>query len=290
MKLSIVTAVCGANEITLQWLQETINNCAVAPEVIIIANGCTVEEVEEIRAAMRASRHFNGNEETGRRFDISSYPDPIGSTKAFNIASRIVEWGNIIAMLHNDLMIREPGWDTRLLEFFVTHSNAGVVGFHGAQGLGAIDIYRSPYRLEQLARWNCWSNLEDWAIHGKHAEKPLPVAVVDGMAICVRKTDIKMWGGLDESLGLHHMYDNDICLTALMDGKMNYVLPIRARHLSGQTANFPRYNKIVADIGGDAGVHRIAHERFYKKWQGRLPVFVPQNQEDQVWWSRNRPQ
>lgn len=281
MRLSIVTAVCGAPEITKQWLDETIGNCRSYPELAILNNGSSEAETQAVLDHLRTIH--------GRaQWSVTSCPEPLGSTRAFNLAAGGAT-GDIVAMLHNDLMVREQGWDARLVEFFASHPDAGVVGFHGAQGLGAMDIYRTPYRLEQLARWNCWSNLEDWEMHGKHAERPLPVAVVDGMAVCARRADLEAWGGLDESLGPHHMYDNDICLTALAAGRVNYVLPVRARHLSGQTANFPRYNEAVAHLGGDTGVHRTAHERFYAKWRGRLPVYVGQSPEEVAWWQLNRP-
>lgn len=282
MRLSIVTAVCGAIEIAEQWFRETAANCVTGPEVIVVANGCTPEEVQRLQVVIgvRLRQNLGGG--------LIEHAEPLGSTKAFNIGLREAT-GDVVALLHNDLMVREQGWDAELLGLFQRVPEAGVVGFHGAQGLGAMDIYRTPYRLEQLARWNCWSNLEDWEVHGKRAERPLPVAVVDGMAVCARRADLEGWGGLDESLGPHHMYDNDICLTALAAGRVNYVLPVRARHLSGQTANFPRYNEAFAHLGGDPGIHRTAHERFYEKWRGRLPVYVGQSPEEVAWWRANHP-
>jgi len=282
VSLSIVTAACGAIEVTEQFLGETLGRCAQAHEVVVVSQAETAEEHDRLAAAER--RWTAG----GWRWTAWACPEPLGSTAAFNVGLRYAS-GDVVALLHNDLMVREQGWDGRLLEFFAGHPEAGVAGFHGAQGLGAMDIYRTPYRLEQLARWHCWSNLEDWSHHGKHAERPLQVAVVDGMAICARRADLLAWGALDESLGAHHMYDNDICLTALAAGRVNYVLPVRARHLSGQTANFPRYNEAFAHLGGDPGVHRMAHERFYEKWRDRLPVFVGQSPAEAAWWRSSRP-
>lgn len=282
MRLSIVTTMCGAAEITCRWFDETYASCVTDPEVVLVENGSTDEESALVAAHI--AEHFP-------RAHVMRHVasrEPLGSTAAFNVGLALAT-GDVVALLHNDLMAREQGWDGCLIDFLAEVPDAGVVGFHGAQGLGAMDIYRTPYRLEQLARWNCWSNLEDWQEHGKHAPAPLPVAVVDGLAICCRRADFLGWGGLDEGLGPHHMYDNDICLTAMAAGKVNYVLPIRARHLSGQTANYPRYNDAFAHLGGDAGIHRTAHERFYRKWQGRLPVFVGQTPEEVAWWQAKRP-
>jgi hypothetical protein len=70
------------------------------------------------------------------------------------------------------------------------------------------------------------------------------------------------------------MYDNDLCVTAAYSGKRNYILPVVARHVSGQTANYERYNEEFAAKGGDGGIHTESHAYFYKKWQGKLPISV----------------
>ena len=277
MKLSVVTAMCGRPEITCRFLEETAARCTTDPELVIVNNGSADEEMEQV--ALRALALGLAPQ----AHTLAKAPQTEGSIRAFNFGARCAT-GDVLAMLHNDVLVREEGWDRRLLEFVSGQARAGIVGFHGAQGLGALDIYRTPYRLEQLARWNCWSNLEDWEAHGNHAEAALPVAVVDGLAICCWRADLLAWGGLDEGLGPHHMYDNDICLTALAAGRTNYVLPILARHLSGQTANYPRHNEAFVHLGGDAGIHRTAHARFYEKWRGRLPVYVGQSAEETAWW------
>lgn len=268
MRLTIVTAVCGALEVTRQWGLETMNACISDPEVVVVSNGNNPAEFDYLYRGVSY-----GGVSCVRYVRVD---EPLGSARAFNRGLAEAP-GDVVALLHNDLMVRQPGWDATLLAWFHHHPDAGVVGFHGARGLGAAGIYRTPYRLEQLARWDTMSNLEDAEAHGARRTTPARVAVVDGMAICARRADLVEWGGLDESLGPHHMYDNDICLTALAAGRVNYMLPIRARHLSGQTANFPRYQESVAHLGGDAGVHRTAHERFYEKWRGRLPAVVTED-------------
>lgn len=264
VRLSIVTGVCGALDITRQWGAETIGTCITDPELIVVSNGNSDEEHEKL---YRTS--FGGVSIV--RFVRAE--EPLGSTRAFNLGLREAT-GDVVAMIHNDLMIQQPDWDSSVLAWFGHHPEAGVVGFHGAGGLGAHDIYKTPYRLEQLARWNTVSNLEDAESHGQRRTEPTRVAVLDGIALIARRVDLEAWGRLDEGLGPHHMYDNDICLTAMAKGKVNYMLPIRARHLNGQTANFPRYQEWAAQFGQDIGIHREAHRRFYEKWRDKLPVQV----------------
>jgi GT2 family glycosyltransferase len=262
ISLSIATAVCGAVEVTQQWATETLGNCAEPRQVAVCYNGCTQQEIDLLsRAVLRVAI----------RAPYCVSPEPLGSAEALNRAVALCT-GEVVAILHNDLMIRRPGWDSDLLIFFEQHPEVGVVGFAGAKKLGRDDIYRSPYQLTQLAREDVWTSLEDWEVHGRQATEPVEVAVLDGLAICLRRELWRRLGGFDEALGPHHMYDIDLSLRALEAGFTNYVLPTGGvRHVSGQTANSSRYQDA---FGPDSEVHRIAHERFYERYRGRLPVRV----------------
>jgi len=48
---------------------------------------------------------------------------------------------SIIACLHDDVWIEEEGWDQKVLDFFAANPRCGLLGFGGATGLGAADIY-----------------------------------------------------------------------------------------------------------------------------------------------------
>lgn len=276
MKLSIVTAVCGANQITKQWLHETVGRCAVAPDLEIVANGSTKAEIKELMdEAGAVYARWNGQ---GGDWAIHDLKTPQGSTKPLNRGIRYAT-GDVVACLHNDLMVRDPGWDTKVLSVFEAPMTppVGVVGFHGSTMLGADEIYRVPYQLPQLARGGSVSNMEDAESHGGRVTYPVPVVTLDGMALIARRSDLTKWGGFDERY-LHHMYDHDLCLTARQHGHQNWMLPILVRHISGQTANAARYNDHLAKIGrgNDANIHGEAHAAFYEKWRGtgQLPARI----------------
>lgn len=261
MSLSIATAVCGAVDVTEQWISETLGNCSEPREVCIAYNGCYQDEIDVLRRQVldkASTAHY--------RVSI----EPQGSAEALNDAVALAT-GDVVAILHNDLMLG-PGWDMTVIEFFDSHPEAGLVGFAGAKQLGRADIYRSPYELVQLARADVWTSLTDWQPHGRQATEPVEVAVLDGLAVCVRPSLWRLLGGFDTGIGVHHMIDQDLALRALEAGFHNYVIPISsAVHLNGQTANAARYQ---TKFGPDAETHRKAHENFYRKWYGKLPVKV----------------
>jgi len=268
MKLSVVTACCGATEITFRFLNELMERTGEPLEVVIVSNGSTEEENFEMKSWQA------GFEQRGIHIVFMERPEPMGSTRAFNLGIGAAH-GEILALLHNDLMIRQTCWDVQVMEWFLMHPETGVVGFHGAKQLGAADIYRRPYELHQLGRGDTWSNMEDAEAHGARASEPKEVVTLDGMGLIARAEDLRAWGGLDERY-VHHMYDHDLCLMARQAGRKNYLVPIRVRHVSGQTANMPRYNEHFAAQGRDAGIHAAAHLAFYEKWKGTgmLPARV----------------
>lgn len=267
-RLSIVTAVCGSMETTRQWIAETVGSCGGSelPEVIIVSNG---DSDEDLAALTIEVRHLAA---LGHGGETLVFPDPMGSAAAFNAGWQVAR-GEVVAMLHNDLLVRESNWGARLLDWFDGHPRAGVIGFHGSKGLGAPDIYRVPYRLQQLARQGPHvSNLEDAEAHGHRSTEPVPVLTLDAMALIARRADLEEWGGLDERF-VHHMADHDLCMRSHLAGRTNWMLPFQVKHLGGRTSTKSRYNDHFP--GGDGAIHRRAHELFYEKWRGRLPVRVP---------------
>jgi len=266
-KLSIITGVCGRNEITEEWLETTVSSCKDQHELIIVSNGSTSEENSQLILWLDKLRA------DGWSTLFVESTDPLGTTAAFNLGVAN-STGELSLIIHNDLLIKQDGWDRDLISFFDKTPQAGVVGLAGAKMIGHPQIYSKPYELLQLQRFVMFSSLEDWDKHGYHASVPTPVAVLDGIFLCSRREDIVRLGGFDQNY-VHHMYDNDFCLKFFYEGKTNYVIPITCQHLNGQTANYPRYNewlKSGRNINMDAEIHKLSHEFFYNKWRGKLPA------------------
>lgn len=267
--LSVVAGVCGRNEITRRWLDSTIVNCEKPHELVIVSNGSTQEENKEL------SLWLSELKDIGWNTLLVESKEPLGSTVTLNVGVKNAT-GDIVAMIHNDLLIKDRGWDKTVVDFYDTTPDVGLVGLAGAKQLGAPDIYKVPYVLNQLGRAYVYTSLEDWHVHGDQTVEPTNILVLDGLTMCCRREDFLRLGGFDEKY-VHHMYDNDLSLTFAYDGLDNYVLPITCQHLNGQTANFPAYNEWVKKNhteDADGGIHRISHELFYEKWRGKLPVKV----------------
>lgn len=196
---------------------------------------------------------------------------------------------DIQAYLHDDVVVLERGWDERVLREFDDPS-VGVVGFGGALGHGADDLYKSPYDLRQLGRIRYRSNTRDAETHGERTTTVQDVAVLDGFALIVRRDVLskarhkttplaialgypqRQRGWPTENL-IFHCYDYWLCAMAHQLGYRVRLVPVECVHYGGQTSTQSGYNEwLQAKYGKtDADVHRESHEWIYNEFRDVLP-------------------
>ena len=175
---------------------------------------------------------------------------------------------DILAFIHDDVIIHESGWDERVLREF-ENPTVGVVGFGGATGLGTPGIYKIPYRLQQLARISYASNVDDAEVHGRRFAGERDVAVLDGFSLIVRRELLDQAGGWPTDKLIFHMYDAWLCLMAARLGYRARLVGVKCVHLGGRTSTRAPYNEwLQAEHGkSDVDVHREAHEWIYEEFR-----------------------
>src|SRR5678815_2561875 len=146
----------------------------------------------------------------GDKVLIARHKDFLGSVPAFAEGVRMAaELAGVryIAALHDDVEISEPGWDAKVISRFAKDS-VGLVGFSGATGLGAGNIYQTTYDPMQLARQGFLSNLRDAELHGQRVTTARRVACCDGFAMVGRA---KWWvnGGTRHQKNVCLLYTSD---------------------------------------------------------------------------------
>lgn len=239
---------------------------------------------------------------------VPEYPGPVhqilthkikGVVPAFaeGVQAALETDAEIIACLHDDLLIEDPEWAQKVLEWFDASPHCGLLGFGGGTGLAAGDIYQTPYNPMQLARQDFVSNMRDAESHGRRARSggghrwpylPERVACLDGFSQIGRR---EYWEGQErgrtwtgeqgrpENLfetmqhwGLiHHAYDAALGAFAARLGWEVWMLPIACHHYGGRTA--------VADTR-------------YHEWANRYAASterggVIEGTGDQVFWERS---
>lgn len=180
---------------------------------------------------------------------------------------------DVIAYLHSDVEIYEAGWLDRCLKEF-EDPEVGVVGFGGALRLGHPDLYKVPYGLEQLARFDYRSNTTDALAHGTVEARECDVATLDGFCLIVRVQLLdKMQGWPIDKLQFHN-YDNALCCYAKRHGYRVRQVGVSCRHLGGGHSVKERWQqRCVQDFGmTDAEIHRKSHEWLYGEFRDVLPI------------------
>jgi GT2 family glycosyltransferase len=171
----------------------------------------------------------------------------------------------ILAFIHDDLMIYEKGWDERVLRQF-SDPGVGVVGFAGALGHGVPHLYEVPYHLPNLARQHFLSNLRTAEIHGGRFTGERDVAILDGMALFVRRHILDTVGGWPRNKAVgYFMYSEWLCCEARRQGYRIRLVGVDCDHLGGKSSGY-----IPASDN-----YEEEHRYFYEHNRDVMPYRVP---------------
>jgi GT2 family glycosyltransferase len=198
----------------------------------------------------------------------------VSPTQKMNCAIESNPDGEIMAFIHSDVSIYERGWTKRVLAEF-DDPTVGVVGFGGALGMGDPDIYKRPYELVQLARFDYRSNTVDAEFHGERERGACDVATLDGFALIVRRELLDKTGCFPVELPFHN-YDNWLCLMAHRFGYRVRMVGVECQHHGGGHSIKGDWQKQCVDEFGisDVEIHRRSHVYLYQNFREELPLRV----------------
>lgn len=236
-------------------------------------------------------------------FQVYYTPEILGVVPAFalGVQQALKDGAEIIACLHDDLEIEQPGWDQEVTRLFHTYPRAGLLGFGGAAGLGESTIYQTPYNPMQLARQDFISNMRHAEAHGRRVAEARRVACLDGFSQVGRR---EFWQAHDANPArpeahaacnlfelmrrwglVHHAYDAALGCFAKRLGWEVWMLPVRVHHHGGLTAVAdPRYLNWALEyfhapdwtgtkeVQGDAALWTEAHRITYEQFRDCLPI------------------
>jgi GT2 family glycosyltransferase len=191
-----------------------------------------------------------------------------------------------LAFMHDDVEFlgvcddqwwEEQGW--KVVDFFESHPKCGMIGFGGALGLGTDELYKRPYKLQQLARIDFISNMTDAEAHGRRVLVPTQVAVLDGFCQIIRHTAYEEVGGWKAVLDMgisFHCYDLAMACLLAEKGWEVWMLPISCTHHGGRTSTSAAYDSWLRSkgINGDLEIHQEAHKVIYTRFRNSLPLHI----------------
>jgi len=170
----------------------------------------------------------------------------------------------VIAYIHDDVVISEHGWDVRVLKEF-EDPTVGLVGFGGALRHGSPEMYRVRYAFTQLGRSKFLSNMREAEIHGERFKGERDVAVLDGFAMFVRRSILEKAGGWPLNTGINYFcYDMWLSCEVRRQGYRIRLVGVECDHLSGKTAGMIQLKDS----------HASAHRWLYDHSRDVLPFSV----------------
>src|SRR3990167_6379270 len=181
---------------------------------------------------------------------------------------------DILLYLHNDVICREQDWDLRLMAEFIADPGVAVVGFGGALWHGLPDLYKVPYRLEQLQRGDYRSNVDDAEVHGTRFTGRCNVVVLDGFALAVRRSFLDRIGGFAKISGCNFFnYDYALCALARRYKQKIRLIGVKCHNRGGATSvqhgKEPSVERYISQEAYDK-----SHEWFYNEFRLEMPARV----------------
>lgn len=270
-KFQVVIPVLNQHDVTRRCVQSWIDLAKDRIDILFIDNGSDtpLSDTDFFKSwsSRGLARCVRNDQNTGV---YPTFQQGFDSTEA-----------DFVFYSHNDVEMLEFGWDVKLDGLLTRLApplgpKAGVCGMFGAKGIGTPDLYREPYHFTQLMRWGCVTveGMHDHTnelIQSDHDR----IMVLDGFSLIVSRQMVNdaMGGKFDHSrFPPHHMYDIDICVTSHYGGYYNYALDVDCVHHGGATSTHEQWAEKMGST--DLKIHRKAHEIFYEKWRGKLPIGV----------------
>lgn len=181
---------------------------------------------------------------------------------------------DILVYTHDDLTIHDTNWHRRVMYCFDTDTSVVAVGLGGALGLGVPDLYKKPYKLDDMARQSYWSNQTDAEVHGQQTSGLLNVAVLDAFFMAVRREFLMSLGGWPMFL-THHGLDLWLACEAKRRNKSIVMTGVSCTHHGGGTSIKQIYQDASWLQGGSLDRdHQTPHEFLYDIYRDVLPFDV----------------
>ena len=216
------------------------------------------------------------------------YPENIGMNAVYHRIIPLLETFeiDIAAFLHCDFLMREPGWDHKILECFNNDPLLGLVGFvgsneiggDGGRGLGTISSFiGDKYDMGQAS---------EAKVHGAIATGVHPAAVLDACSMVFSLDVLKELPKQEEMHTPGHFYDRVMSCEILQRGYHIAVLGFKCDHMSDGTANgcpnrdqfyrkwLVEHNLPADTADPDAEIYMEGERRFLRRWRDELN-FIP---------------
>ncbi len=185
---------------------------------------------------------------------------------------------DVILWMHNDVLVHEVGWDTRIINEFKNDPLLGIAGFFG--GYGVAD---NGGRIGSMGNMlgKVWGTPQ--SAHGQVMTDTHPAVVFDALAIIINRP---LFNKLDkpEGIPLHHWNDRILPLLFVLQGYHALTIGIAFDHKGGVSSlgdtyrelaeRWSKQHNVAFEKDWDFTFYNAGEQLFRKIGAGRFPVIV----------------
>lgn len=244
--LSIVLPVMDAHEVTDRAIDALISNASNYNNIDIIV----VDNASEVPYGTHMQYGIP------KKITIIRNEQNVAGFEAFLQASKVAK-GDIILWMHNDVLIHEVDYDTRILREFAKDPKLAIAGFFGAPGV-SIDGGRMGSMGNMLGKeWGTPQHM-----HGMILEDVYPAVVFDALAMIINRPLFnELFSTLDievTDIPTHHWNDRILPLLFVLNGYHALTIGVGFDHKGGVSSLGAKYRELAERWSKN---HNIPFER-----------------------------
>ena len=266
--ITVLLPVMDNHKITKQAIRVLLANAENEVDIIVVDNGSDIPYT---------------NQDKNSSYYI---PARVLFDNAINVAGygallQTIDYAksDIILWMHNDVLIHEYAWDTRILQAFADDPLLGIAGFFGAPGVAG-----NGGRIGSMGNMlgKVWGTPQH--MHGDVMTEIYPAAVFDSLAIIISRPHFKALSIEHSKVPPHHWNDRILPLLFLDAGFHAATIGVGFDHKGGVSSLGDKYRELAERWSREQGLEMVkdwdytfysAGERYFRELgRSRFPVTV----------------
>lgn len=260
--------VMNAHEITDQAIDALLDNASGDVEIYVVDNASDVPYSDNDRPKYK-NVHIIRNDVNVAGFGALLQVLPVSSN-------------DIILWMHNDVLIHEQGYDTRILAEFANDDKLAIAGFFGAYGVADNGGRIGSMGNMQGKEWGTPQHL-----HGDVLTGSYPAVVFDALAMIINRPLFYQANLPINEIPPHHWNDRILPLLFVLQGYHALTIGIAFDHKGGVSSLGDKYRELAERWSREQNVafeqnwdytfyHR-GEQLFRELGKGQFPVIVDAN-------------
>jgi len=269
--ITVLLPVMDRHDITFEAIDHLIRHADGPLDIIVVDNGSDEPFPTNVRWDMIHPDRNVSVRVVRNEINVAGYGALL---QVLDMAA-----SDIILWMHNDVLIHEQRWDTRILIHFNVDPMLGIAGFFGAPG-----VAENGGRIGSMGNMlgKVWGTPQE--AHGQRMTSIYPAAVFDSLAIIIRRSIFQNLPIDHDDVPPHHWNDRILPLLFIQHGYHAATIGIAFDHHGGVSSLGSKYLELAERWSREHNLPMIndwdytfyrAGEQYFKKLGNkRFPLFV----------------